>query len=105
MASTLNEGIFLTFFKHNFIIHHIRGQGYDGVSNMRGEWNSLQALIYNKCPHAYYIHCLAHCLQLALVAASQEVAPIHQFFSNFVASLRPMPRAMAQEATTVVEPA
>ncbi|XP_062085335.1 uncharacterized protein LOC133791421 [Humulus lupulus] len=46
--------------------------GYDGASNMRGEWNGLQALICNECPYAYYIHCLDHHLQLALVAASQE---------------------------------
>ena len=51
---------------------------------MRGEWNGLQVLICNECPHAYYIHCLAHRLQLALVAASREVALVHQFFSNLV---------------------
>ncbi|XP_059453923.1 uncharacterized protein LOC132184317 [Corylus avellana] len=56
--------------------------GYDGASNMRGGWNGLQALVSNDCPYAYYIHCFAHRLQLALVAASKEVIPIHQFFTN-----------------------
>ncbi|TYI14885.1 hypothetical protein ES332_A08G151200v1 [Gossypium tomentosum] len=45
----------------------------DGVSKMRGEWNNLQALFLNDCPYAYY---------LVLVAASREVIPIHNFFSN-----------------------
>jgi hypothetical protein len=36
------------------------GQGYDGASNMRGEWNGLQALFINDCPYAYYLHYLAH---------------------------------------------
>ena len=35
----------------------------------------------NECPFAYYIHCLAHKLQLTLVATSKEVIPISQFFT------------------------
>ena len=49
---------------------------------MWGEWNGLQALILNDCPYAYYVHCLAHRLQLALVAASKEVIPTYQFFTK-----------------------
>jgi hypothetical protein len=53
---------------------------------MRGEWNGLKALILNECPYAYYIHCMAHQLQLALVAASREVHEVHNFFqhANFI---------------------
>ena len=39
-------------------------------------------MILKDCPYAYYIHCLAHQLQLALVAASKEVIPIHHFFTK-----------------------
>ena len=49
---------------------------------MCGEWKGLQALVLNDCPYAYYAHCFAHRLQLALVAASREVIPIHEFFLN-----------------------
>lgn len=49
---------------------------------MIGEWNKLQALVANECPYAYYVHCFAHRLQLALVATSREVTFIHQFFSK-----------------------
>jgi len=49
---------------------------------MRGGWNGLQALVSNDCPYAYYIHCFAHRLQLALVAASKEVIHVHQFCTN-----------------------
>ena len=63
-------------------VQDIRGQGYDGASNMRGEWNGLKALILNDCPYAYYVHCMAHQLQLALVAASREVHDVHNFFQN-----------------------
>jgi hypothetical protein len=47
---------------------------------MRGKWNGLQALFLKDCPYAYYVHCLAHKLQLALVAAFREAKHIHQFF-------------------------
>ncbi|KDO45511.1 hypothetical protein CISIN_1g038819mg, partial [Citrus sinensis] len=57
-------------------------QGYDSASNMRDEWNGLQALILKDCPYAYYIHYLAHLLQLTLVAVSQVVIHVHQFFTK-----------------------
>ncbi|KAH9768364.1 TTF-type domain-containing protein [Citrus sinensis] len=59
----------------------IRGQWYDGASNMRGAWNGLQALFFKDCRYAYYIHCFAHQLQLALVAASNDVPDVWLFFS------------------------
>lgn len=37
---------------------------------------------FRKGPYAYYIHCFAHRLQLALVTASREVFSIHDFFSH-----------------------
>ena len=46
---------------------------------MRGESNGLQAVISNDCPYAYYIHCFAHRLQLALVAESKVVIPVGKF--------------------------
>ncbi|XP_073064150.1 uncharacterized protein [Primulina eburnea] len=60
----------------------IKGQGYDGASNMRGEFNGLQALILKDCKSAYYVHCFAHRLQLALVGAAKNVTLIHQFFDK-----------------------
>jgi hypothetical protein len=81
-AVTLKKGIYSVLSKHQLDIQNIQGQGYDGASNMRGGWNGLQALVSNDCPYAYYIHCFAHRLQLALVAASKEVISVHQFFTN-----------------------
>ena len=63
-------------------VQNMRGQGYASASNMCGEWNGLQALFLGECPYAYYIHCMAHRLQLALIAASREVIHVHQFFSK-----------------------
>jgi len=44
----------------------------------------LQALVLNDCPSAYYVHGLAHQLQLAVVTAAREVPNIHIFFQNLV---------------------
>ncbi|XP_058736029.1 uncharacterized protein LOC131608117 [Vicia villosa] len=68
--------------RHNLDVSNVRGQGYDGTSDMREQWNDLQALFLNECPYAYYIHCFAHKLELALVGASTEVRPIQQFYSQ-----------------------
>ncbi|XP_077216005.1 uncharacterized protein LOC143850666 [Tasmannia lanceolata] len=81
-ALTLKKEICDVLSRHSLNIQNIRGQGYDGASNMRGEWNGLKALFLKDCPYAYYVHCLAHQLQLALVGASREVMSIHHFFSK-----------------------
>ncbi|KAI5313774.1 hypothetical protein L3X38_042950 [Prunus dulcis] len=64
-----------------------RGQGYDCASNIRGEWNGLQALVLNDCSYAYYVHCLAHQLQLALIASSREVIHVHHFFTKLTSTI------------------
>ena len=80
VALTLKKVIYYLLSCYNLDIQNIRGQGYDDASNMRGELNGLQALISHDCLFAYYIHCFAHRLQLALVAASKAVIPVGKFF-------------------------
>ncbi|KAL3654079.1 hypothetical protein CASFOL_003760 [Castilleja foliolosa] len=82
MSLTLKTSMWKQLLQYQFDVSKIRGQGYDGASNMRGEWNGLQALVLKDCPYAYYVHCFAHRLQLALVSASRDVIPVHQFFTN-----------------------
>ena len=41
-------------------------------------------MILNDCSYAYYIHCFAHRLQLALVKASKQVIPISGFFLKLI---------------------
>ena len=83
-ALTLKNEICAILSHYNLHIENIRGQGYDGASNMHGEWNEFQALFLKDCPYAYYVHCMAHRLQLALITASREVKDIHQFFDHVV---------------------
>jgi hypothetical protein len=82
VALTLKKVIYSLLSCYNLDIQNIRGQGYDGASNMRGESNGLQALISHDCPYAYYIPCFAHRLQLALVTASKASIPVGKFFDR-----------------------
>ncbi|KAH1121335.1 hypothetical protein J1N35_004495 [Gossypium stocksii] len=45
---------------HCLNVGDIHGQGYDGASNMRGEWNDFQALFATNFRFAYYVHYLAY---------------------------------------------
>ncbi|KAJ3699800.1 hypothetical protein LUZ61_003505 [Rhynchospora tenuis] len=86
-ALTLKNSICCVLSDNNLSLQDVRGQGYDGASNMRGEWNGLKALILKECPYAYYVHCMAHQLQLALIAASREVFEVHQFLQDAIFSI------------------
>ena len=81
-AATLEKGIDSLFSTYGLSISSLRGQGYDGASNMRGELNGLKSLILKKNPSAYYIHCFAHQLQLTLVAVAKKHTSIGSFFNT-----------------------
>lgn len=49
---------------------------------MRDKFLESQALVLNDYPQVYYIHCFAHRLQLALIAASKEVISLINFFTK-----------------------
>ncbi|CAN6581440.1 unnamed protein product [Malus baccata var. baccata] len=81
-SSSLNDAID-TLFSHNGLsISKLRGQGYDSASNMRGELNDLKTKILREQPCAYYVHCFAHQLQLALVAVAKKNIDIASFFAT-----------------------
>jgi hypothetical protein len=77
----LKRTIDLVLSKHNLSISRLQEQGYDGVSNMRGELNGLKTLILNDNSVVYYVHCFAHQLQLTLVAVAKNYIQITTFFS------------------------
>ncbi|CAL2239558.1 unnamed protein product [Prunus armeniaca] len=91
-ALTLKQEICKVLDNNGILVENMRGQGYDGASNMRGSWNGLQALFLQDCPYAYYVHCFAHRLQLALNGVATDVKVVWRFFSmltnivNFVSA-------------------
>ncbi|XP_057496717.1 uncharacterized protein LOC130781532 [Actinidia eriantha] len=80
-ASSLKEAIESLFCRCKLSISKLRGQGYDGASNMRGEFKGLKTLILQENQNAYYVHCFAHQLQLALVAVAKKHYDVSWFFN------------------------
>ena len=57
----------LEFLKENNIpAVNMRGQGYDGASNMSSGGVGVQARIRKEAPLATYVHCNGHCLNLVI---------------------------------------
>ena len=55
-------------------------QGYDGASVMSGQCSGVQQRIRELAPHAIYIHCYAHTLNLVLVDSVKMVPYATEFF-------------------------
>nr|XP_016482013.1 PREDICTED: zinc finger MYM-type protein 1-like [Nicotiana tabacum] len=83
-TKSLKEAVYSLLLEHSLSKSQIRGQGYDGASNMQGEINGLKTLIMNDTPSAYCIHCFAHQLQLTLVLVAIKYYETEQFFDILV---------------------
>ena len=62
-------------------VSKIRGQAYDGASNMSGRHSGVQRRIRDLYPHAVYIHCMAHSLNLAM-SDSCTIPTIRNMFNT-----------------------
>ncbi|XP_057791104.1 uncharacterized protein LOC131008229 [Salvia miltiorrhiza] len=78
-STSLEMGIDSLFSTHGLSVSSLRGQGYDGASNMRGEFNGLKSLILKRTPSAYYVHYFAHQLQLTIVAVAKNIQVLGHF--------------------------
>ncbi|XP_023730429.2 uncharacterized protein LOC111878149 [Lactuca sativa] len=79
---TLKNAINEVLTSNKLSFSQIRGQGYDGASNMRGEFNGLKALILQENDTAFYVHCFAHQLQLVVVAVAKKDDGVSDFFEQ-----------------------
>ncbi|CAH9098495.1 unnamed protein product [Cuscuta epithymum] len=77
---SLKSAIEALLTRHGLNMSRIRGQGYDGASNMRGEFNGLKTLILNDNSSAFYVHCFAHQLQLTLLMVAKQNDDVSLFF-------------------------
>jgi len=80
-SSYLKSAIDSLFAKYKLSYSQVRGQGYDGASNMRGQFNGLKSLILRENSIAYYVHCFANQLQLVVVAVVRKHKEVSNFFS------------------------
>ncbi|KAK9713942.1 hypothetical protein RND81_06G059800 [Saponaria officinalis] len=81
-ALSLEDAIVSELDRHSLSLSRIRGQGYDGASNMQGEINGLKTLVVRETASAYCINCFAHQLQLTLVAVAKNHDDVAWFFEK-----------------------
>ncbi|XP_076932286.1 uncharacterized protein LOC143597763 [Bidens hawaiensis] len=86
-SSFLKSSIDTFFAKHNLSSSRLRGQGYDGASNMCGEYNGLKAKFLEEKKSSYYVHCFAHQLQLVVVMVVKKHLSVGRFFDKIATLL------------------
>ena len=79
-SSSPKEAIQSLLVSHGLTTTQIRGQGYDGASNMKGEIKGLKTLIMKESPSTYYVNYFTHQLQLVLIVVAKENGDCVWFF-------------------------
>lgn len=64
------------------ITNKLVSQTYDGASVMSGSKGGVQTIIKETCPHALFIHCYAHQLNLVLLHNSKRIKEVKLFICN-----------------------
>ncbi|XP_025202388.1 zinc finger MYM-type protein 1-like [Melanaphis sacchari] len=77
------------------------GQGYDGAASMSGQFNGVQQYIREAVPHALFVHCASHSLNLA-VGSSCKIVSIRNCIGT-VSSVITFFRASSQRTKTLIE--
>ena len=94
-------------------IANCRGQTYDNAANMSGIYNGMQTAVREVCPHADFIPCCAHSLDLVgrsavncctgAIAYFDFVQKIFVFFSASAARWQKLSRVLKEQHLTVVK--
>ena len=86
-AEGFSDYIIKTLKEHNLDPALIVSQGYDdGASVMSGSCSGVQQRIKIVAPNATYVHCYAHCLNLALVDCVRNVQGASDIFALMLTS-------------------
>ena len=79
-AESLTQYIVETLVSFQLELSSIVSQGYDGASVMSGSCKGVQQRLRVVAPHAIYVHCYAHTLNLALVDCVKHLPTAREFF-------------------------
>ncbi|CAK1596196.1 unnamed protein product [Parnassius mnemosyne] len=78
-AETLFEIVTDVIEESGLSIANLRGQCYDGASNVSGKITGLQTRIREVEPRALHVHCLAHSLNLVVQDSMEDIILIKNF--------------------------
>ena len=68
-GEALADAILKTLETWGLPVANVRGQCYDGGSNMAGAKSGCRAIVQRQAPMAIYVHCALHWLNLAIISA------------------------------------
>ena len=77
-AATISDALFSFMESNN---KKMIGQGYDGAATFSGCNSGVQRRMHVHGPHAIYIHCSCHRLQLACINAADSIVEIRKVFT------------------------
>ena len=83
-AKTIADALLFTLQTWGLNLSFQVGQGYDGAAVMSSSKNGVQAKIAEKYPHAKYIHCRSHVLNLAISNSCTSVPSIRNLFDDVI---------------------
>lgn len=98
-ADTLLKIVLDVFTRFELDMKKLRGQCYDGASNMSGHKKGLQAKIRDIEPRALFVHCNAHNLNLVVQDAISELQWTRQYIGitrEIINYVRESPKRLAQ---------
>lgn len=81
-AESLSSLIMKILLDNGLSLDDCVGQCYDGASVMKGVQGGVQAKLKERIPHAVYIHCYAHRLNLVLVRTITDIPELKDFFNT-----------------------
>lgn len=81
-AKSLSDAIIQIVEENKLDINNCVAQCYDGASVMSGSFTGVQKRISQIVPHAVYIHCHAHRLNLCLINSIVDIQLITDFFDT-----------------------
>lgn len=87
------------FIRYGLNFSDLRGQCYDGASNMSGKITGLKTRVLEIEPRALYVHCAAHTLNLVVQDALESIDFVRNFIGivkEIIYFIRHSPKRLAQ---------
>ena len=81
-ADTVTKIILDSLTRFNLPLNRCRGQCYDGAANMSGRRRGVATQIQKKEHRAMYIHCMGHCLNLAMQDTCRSIKMMSDVFDT-----------------------
>ena len=81
-APDITNAIISTLEDVGISLQDLRGQCFDGASNMSGNKSGVQKRIKDRQPKAIYTHCASHSLSLSIVSCCSSTVSAQLHFSD-----------------------